>query len=186
MVSDGPCLQVSGGNPAFDPDTLSTAVCQDFLERNRMFTGLISYSADNMVPWLEKEDTDWVKVIMVSYFARKSNYLFWYGCGHGIGNWIKLFLRRSFPGGLPKIKLHIQWSCVLCPTVKTYRGLTSCKSFLWRNDCFWAQPEDHEWLSLEKLLCFYATVSQLTACCFSISLKDLSSPSLLWTARNYQ
>lgn len=51
-----------------------------------MFTGLISYSADNKVPWLEKEDTDWVKVIMVSYFARKSNYLFWYGCGHGIGN----------------------------------------------------------------------------------------------------
>lgn len=117
---------VRGGNPAFDPVTLSAAVCQDFLERNRMFTGLISYSEDNMVPWLEKENMHWIKVILVSYFARKNNDLFWYGCGHSIGNSIKPFLRCSFPGGFPKMKLHTQWSCVLCPAVKAYGHLTSC------------------------------------------------------------
>lgn len=177
---------VSGGNPAFDPDTLSTAVCQDFLERNRMFTGLISCSADNMVPWLEKENMHWVKVILVSYFARKNNYLFWYGCGLSIGNSIKLFLRCSFPGGLPKMKLHIQWSCVLCPAVKAYGHLTSCKSFgemiafehgqrtmsdwVWRSYCVF-MPQHHSWLF---------------ACHFSISLKDISNSSLLCTARNYR
>ena len=75
---------VTGGNPTFDPDALSTAICQTSHRGIRKFARVISCSADSMVTWLEKQVIYQVKVIVVTYFARKSNYLFLYSCGRGI------------------------------------------------------------------------------------------------------
>lgn len=77
--------QVTGGNPAFDPDTLSTAICQISHRGIREFSRVIFCSAESMVTWLEKQLVYQVKVIVLTYFARKSNYLFFYSCYCSIG-----------------------------------------------------------------------------------------------------
>lgn len=57
----------------------------------------------SIVTWLEKQVLEQVKVIVVTYFARKSNDLVLYSCDHGIGKLNKQLLRCSFPGDLPKM-----------------------------------------------------------------------------------
>lgn len=121
-------LDVTGGNVTFDPDTLSTAICQNSHRGIGKFARVISCSADSMVTWLEKQSEISGKGHSGHLFARKSNYLFLYSCGHGIGKLNKQLLRCRFPGDLPKMKLHIQWSCIICAVVKANGGLTSCKT----------------------------------------------------------
>lgn len=75
------------------------------------FVRAISSSADSTVTLLEKQVIHQVKVILVTYFARERNYLFLYSRGHGISKLNKQLLRCSFPGDLPKMKLHIFTSC---------------------------------------------------------------------------
>lgn len=116
---------VTGRNPTFDPDSLSTAICQSSHRGIRKLVRVISYSADSTVTWLEEQVMYQVKVIVVTYFARKSHYLFLYS--HGTGKLNQLLLSCSFPGDLPKMKLHSQRSCIICVVVEAKGSLTSCK-----------------------------------------------------------